>query len=104
MIHGHPARQLDLEETIRVAVREITLNATTFEIPERPPVVGAAELTGLPEDLRLVHFELAVQVSIVSQGSPVADNIVTTGARQAPRRIFDFATGPAELRPFSISD
>ena len=34
-----------LEEAIRDAKGEITLRTTTLELPERPPQVGAAELT-----------------------------------------------------------
>jgi putative transcriptional regulator len=36
-----------LEEGIRHAKGEITLKTTTLELPDRPPVVGAAELTTL---------------------------------------------------------
>ena len=36
-----------LEEAIRHAKGEITLKTTTFEIPDRPPEVGAQELTKL---------------------------------------------------------
>ena len=34
-----------LEEGIRHAKGEITLKTTTLELPDRPPEVGAAELT-----------------------------------------------------------
>ena len=36
-----------LEEAIRHAKGEITLKTTTLELPDRPPEVGAAELTKL---------------------------------------------------------
>jgi putative transcriptional regulator len=36
-----------LEEAIRQAKGEITLKTTTLELPDRPPEVGAAELTRL---------------------------------------------------------
>jgi putative transcriptional regulator len=36
-----------LEEAIRHAKGEITLKTTTLELPDRPPEVGAAELTEL---------------------------------------------------------
>jgi putative transcriptional regulator len=36
-----------LEEAIRHAKGEITLKKTTFEMPDRPPEVGAEELTKL---------------------------------------------------------
>lgn len=36
-----------LEEAIRHAKGEITLKTTTLELPDRPPDVGAAELTKL---------------------------------------------------------
>ena len=36
-----------LEEAIRHARGEITLKTTTLEMPDRPPEVGAEELTGI---------------------------------------------------------
>jgi hypothetical protein len=39
--------RIGLEEGIRHAKGEITLKTTNLELPDRPPEVGAEELTGL---------------------------------------------------------
>jgi len=53
-----------LEEAIRHAKGEITLKTTTLEIPDRPPEVGAEELTKLRLKSRMSQADFARMLNV----------------------------------------
>ncbi len=59
-----------LEEAIRHAKGEITLKTTTLELPDRPPEVGAAELTSLRSRERDVPGQRRPAAQRLDQDNP----------------------------------
>ena len=59
-----------LEEAIRHAKGEITLKTTTLEMPDRPPEVGAEELTKLRLEERDVPGRLRPAAQRLDQDRP----------------------------------
>jgi putative transcriptional regulator len=86
-----------LEEAIRHAKGEITLKTTTLEIPDRPPSVGADELTRLRLESGMSQAVFALLLNVSTKTVQSWEQGARTPSQAALRLIQVFRHDPAGM-------